>query len=408
MKKKEYLMKDIDSQIKKDLSADLPLPDSFTNMVRNTLNCEKLKKQKKTRQIIKTIATACACLLITTSIVFAKEITRFMNEFWKENKGMDTAVENGYIHELDMKYEESNGTRIKVNQFLIDDNNVCLDFSIKLKEGINHNDIQKIDLLDMIITDEEQRILYCQDKNTFEKYCQTNNLDNVWKQESDTNINSGCNWFIESKDEENIHLIYNLYANQFPKSKKIAIDMSKMILYLQENKSEENITLTGDWKLMIDVPKDFYQREKTVYHVKQCSNPKIKVTKVVVSETNTKLEMEIEQKAELPYEMTDDENTKERKINEYIERQNQETFEDYMNRRIVKDEYIENERGEKFYLTNSADENTGNANNEWENNNTEKLTYWQTFTLTEYDITNELKIHLNYQGEEIIIELVKV
>lgn len=394
-------MKDIDSQIKKDLSADLPLPESFTNMVRNTIKSQKSKKQKKKVIMLKTMAAACVCILVTTSLVFAKDITKFINTFWKENKGIDTAIENGYIHQPNREYTESKGTKIRVNEFLMDDNNLCLTFSLKPKEGINLNKIQKIDFSDMIITDENKRILYCEDKNTFEEYSKKNELDNVWKEESETNINSGSNWFIQSKSETEIQLVYNLYASQFPQSKKINIHMTQIILFLQENKSEENITLTGEWELTIDVPKEFYQSEKIVYQVKECNDPNIKSSKITVSETNTKFEMEIEEKAELPYEMTDDEETKERKINEYIEKQNQESFEDYQNRKKFKNEYIENEKREKFYSTSSSMENSGYSNNN------KGIKYWQTFTLTKFQATDELIVHITYQGDEIIIKAVK-
>lgn len=394
-------MKDIDSQIKKDLSADLPLPESFTNMVRNTIKSQKNKKQKKKVIMLKTMAAACACILVTTSLVFAKDITKFINTFWKENKGIDTAIENGYIHQPNREYTESKGTKIRVNEFLMDENNLCLTFSLKPKEGINLNKIQKIDFSDMIITDENKRILYCEDKNTFEEYSKKNELDNVWKEESETNINSGSNWFIQSKSETEIQLVYNLYASQFPQSKKINIHMTQIILFLQEDKSEENITLTGDWELTIDVPKEFYQSEKIVYQVKECNDPNIKSSKITVSETNTKFEMEIEEKAELPYEMTDDEETKERKINEYIEKQNQESFEDYQNRKKFKNEYIENEKREKFYSTSSSMENSGYSNNN------KGIKYWQTFTLTKFQATDELIVHITYQGDEIIIKAVK-
>ena len=177
--------------------------------------------------------------------------------------------------------------------------------------------------------------------------------------------------------------------------------MTQIVLFLQEDKSEENITLTGEWELTIDVPKEFYQSEKIVYQVKECNYPNIKSSKITVSETNTKFEMEIEEKAELPYEMTDDEETKERKINEYIEKQNQESFEDYKNRKKFKNEYIENEKGEEFYSTSSSMENSGYSNNN------KGVKYWQTFTLTKYQATDELIVHITYQGDEIIIKAVK-
>lgn len=98
--------------------------------------------------------------------------------------------------------------------------------------------------------------------------------------------------------------------------------------------------------------------------------------------------------------LTDDEETRERKIDEEIERQKNMTYEEFMESRKFKNEYIENERGEKFYPAKSTSEDAGYTGLD-ENH----IIHWQTFTLNKYNTTNILKIYMNYKGEDVEIEL---
>ena len=68
-----------------------------------------------------------------------------------------------------------------------------------------------------------------------------------------------------------------------------------------------------------------------------------------------------------------------------------------------KSPYVETENGEKFYPTASNSEDSGTFNDYM----TGLVTYWQTFNLTKYDATENLKVHLKYKGEDILIELEK-
>ena len=68
-----------------------------------------------------------------------------------------------------------------------------------------------------------------------------------------------------------------------------------------------------------------------------------------------------------------------------------------------KSPYVETENGEKFYPTASNSEDSGTFNDYM----TGLVTYWQTFNLTKYDATENLKVHLKYKGADILIELEK-
>ena len=191
-----------------------------------------------------------------------------------------------------------------------------------------------------------------------------------------------------------------MYAPNFPKSKKIIVNFNEIVIYESEDIEKDGKTLTGSWKFEIDVPKQFYEREDLVYKVKNCSNKKMNITKAIVSETCTKFELQMEEPPDLPYDLNDDEETKERKIEEYIERQKQETIEDIKNKIKFKNEYIQNEKGEKFYPSRSTDQDGGYSNIEMK-----YLVYWQTFELTKIDATDKLKVFFNYKGEEVEVEL---
>ena len=313
-----------------------------------------------------------------------------------KNEGMDNAIEHGYIDNPNMEYINSNGSEIKISKVLMDDYNLSLEFSVKLNENIKIENINEISFPDMIITDEENNILYCEDRDVFEKYCKDNNLEYKWKENNENYINSGSNMFIKSNNGDSINLVYNFYSNKYPKSKKILININNILC----SEKDKDTIINGNWIIKYDVPEKFYNSEELVYIVKSCSSDKIKVDQVTVSETTTKMQITTNEKPTLPYELTDDEETKDRKIQEELERQQNMTIEEFENSRKFKDEYIENDKGERYYPSNSTSEDTGYSFIDMN-----YLIHWQTFNLNKYTATNNLKIHMNYNGEDIIIEL---
>ena len=133
---------------------------------------------------------------------------------------MDNAIEHGYIDKPNMEYVSSNDTEIKIDKVLMDDYNLNLEFNIKINENMLQENIKEISFPDMLITDEEKNILYCEDEQVFKEYCKVNNLEYIWKETNDKYINSGSNWYIKSINKDSISLIYNFYATNYPASKK--------------------------------------------------------------------------------------------------------------------------------------------------------------------------------------------
>lgn len=389
--------KNFESNIRKIFIEEIEVPYHTKNTIMKTLQeqKEKSKKKKKKINIIRTLATACACCVLVTGVVFAKDITNMIKNFFLNNNGMDNAIENGYIDNPNMEYINSNGTEIKINSILMDDYNLSLEIGVKgdfIKENIT-----EICFPDMIITDENKNILYCEDKDTFEKYVKDNNLDYNWKDNNVHYLNSGSNWYIKSINESTINLVYNLFAdNQYPKSQKLFINLNKILF---SDKGKEKM-IQGDWNIEYEVPEKFYNREEIIYNVKNCSSDKVKLVQLVISQTTAKMQLITDEKPILPYDLNDDDATKERKIQEELEREQNMTVQDFENSRKFKDEYIENDKGEKFYPSNSTSEDTGYSYIDMK-----YLLHWQTFSLNKYSATNSLKLYLNYNGEDIVIEL---
>lgn len=400
-------MDDLDNKIKNILSEDIEVSYKYQNMIINTLKERKKNKNVFIKKGFKLITATCACVIVTTSIVFAKDISNWVKGIFNNNsKGIDTAIENGYILQPDMEYINSNGTEVKIDNLIMDDFNLSFTVNLKFKDEISVNEISSVYLPDMIIIDNENKIIYCQDKNTFDQYCNENELSLKYKEFNDYNINSGSNWFIKVKNlqDNSVDLVYNLYANNFPKSKEINLLFKQIEIEKGEN-SENKTIIKGDWKLNIEIPEEFYNREAIVYKVKNCSNPKINVTEAIVY--NTCMKFTLTTQEELIYDPEDSEDV----INQKISQKVDETREEYLKNvregnydklhSFTSNPYVQTSNGEKFYPTKNSSEDSGISNDYM----TGLVRYWQTFNLTKYDASQNLKIFLNYKGEDIIIEL---
>ncbi len=387
-----------ENKLKRVFTEEIEVPYRVKNKIRTVLN-DKKERKNRNRLIfntIKILATVSACFIITTGVVFAKDVYNFINNFFTNNEGMDNAIEQGYIDKPNMEYVESNGTEIKINKILMDDYNLSLEFNINLNKELKTENINDIYFPDMIITDENNNMLYCEEPMVFEEYCKSNNLEYKWTHCNENYINSGSNKFIKTNNGETINLIYNFYASKYPKSKKILINFNKILCSYKD----KDIIINGNWQIEYEVPEKFYNRDAYIYTVKKCTSDKIRIEEVTVTETTTKMIIQTDEKPFLPYELTDDEETKNRKIQEELERQQNMTIKDFEKSRKFKNEYIENSNGEKFYPTNSTSEDTGYSFIDMN-----YLLHWQTFNLNKYNTTKTLKIYMNYNGEDIVIEL---
>lgn len=372
----------MEDKIKNILNNKIEEPIDFEYMIRNTINAQFEKKNRKNK-IIKSFTAAFACFTIIGSAVFANEATDIFKKWFGASDGVENAINNGYIEEIKKDYTESDGANVKVAQFVMDDLNLNLSFNAKLNESIDSSKLVRLKFQTIKIFDESNNIIFSQ------KDVDEVNEQNVIKNEQDNYDNiyaTSYTSYISSISSNNMDFLVNLAADDLPNSKKITIQIENISLS-SENYDKE-VLIKGSWNMDINVPEKFYNRNNIKYNIISCNNENIDKNsiKAIVYNTGMKFSLEMNINNE---------------INEKIKQYNG-TGEIEDNLVIKNNAYVENEKGEKFYISAKSDGDGGYGVEE------NKFKYWQTFNITSYDATQKLKVVLETgEGENIIINLQK-
>lgn len=432
------------------------------------INKEEQNDMKKMNFNKKSVVAACALLTLSTGVVFAKDIEKFIKNTFGLGSGIDTAVENGYIENPEMEYlpseeiEENisqiddDGTildninsEIKIDDFLMDDYNLSADFSIRMDDTISDyievsiaNNV-RVTFPDLIIIDENNNIIYTDcDENRFNKFCNEHNLDYKYHEFNEHYMNNGLNNYLNYVDNFNgkctISNKYNMYtATEFPKSKKLIFDFTKIRIEKpsETGKNEDRIIYTtlGNWNIELDVPEKMYNRSSEHYKVINCENENFDIYTAKVSDTGFEIGITLNNtpRPEIPEELLDPIinlpgatyifNTREQlkavsKDEEfeklYIEYQKQRNPVQYIAgipQFNVK--WLENQDG--CWVENSNGEKfyctmnpARKANHNFINDNT--FDFYETFDMTKTESTDRIKVVINYYGEYYNIELEKI
>ena len=265
-------------------------------------------------------------------------------------------------------------------------------FYIEIPGIENIEEIYDVNFPNLVITDDKDNIIVAEFENTdkYHEFCKERNMEISYNNIAYSN--GAFEGKVVSKFGNDIEYMYKTYSDNFPKSKKLIIDFDKIIL--SNKNSDEKTAMEGRWNLEVDLSKEMSNRENMIYSVKNCTRDDIVVTKAQVSNTAMKIEL-VTRWGEPVYTEKDSEEEKERKAEDFFNNTHS------VRNIIIKNEYVENSNGERFYpVVNSSDGNGGY--NQMLNG---ILRYWQTFDLTKYNATDTLKAVLEINGEEIVIEL---
>ena len=142
-------MDNLDKKIHSILSEDIEMPNNYINMINNTLDGlpDKNKKIKSFRFLKLALATTCCLTLIISGTVFALNKNNIINhakDFFFVNKGIDTAIDNGYIEKTDINYINSNKTKVSLENILMDDFNLSFSLLINIEKSIDTSKISRI------------------------------------------------------------------------------------------------------------------------------------------------------------------------------------------------------------------------------------------------------------------------
>lgn len=406
--------------------------------------------KNKNRNILRVFITAIASVILCSGVVFAVNFNKIINYFGL-GEGINTATNNGYIEMPDENYIQSNTTledennviilddlktNVKISEFLMTDLNLSVNFDFEFDKEINETvslkDIKDIDLQDLIITDEENRIVYSKTtKERFDEFCKSHNLPYTFGEFNENYMNNGVNKFVNERDltTNKMILTYNMYAEGFPKSKKLKFDFTKILIKEMINdKIGKNIILTGEWNINVDVPEKMYNREIISYKVKSCSNKDFKITTAFATNTGFEIGIIIDNMEkptephwmiwvdqEIKKELNEGKITESEVDNRKNELQKSTKYQEVISQwkpindvstngeTIENISFVENEKGKKFIKSLNA-----GRKQEYNFIDGNKFNYYETYELTRYDVTNRLKMQIMFKGEPVIIELEKL
>ena len=404
---------------------------------------EMNRKNIKRKRILQSTLTVVICGMAVTGMVFAKDIsTKLYNNFFLTGQGMETAMNEGYIENTNMEYKnseatieneqtgqkiEATDTKIKVSEFVMDDFNLSITFDVELsektKEIVTAEEVWKFNFPDLIISDENNVVLYCPTGIRYDEFSKERNLGFNYDEALDNGayIGSGVNIVLIEKEGNHVKVIYNIYTgggSNYPKSKKLTIDMTQIKISKEEKTimGGEEITLTGNWNFDVAVPEKMYNRQSIIYTQTGTTNRDYEVVAATLYDTGMELTMKIKTEKQpkyptsLEYEfyktIADEDPYRMSEISTYIswkERQTEE-YKEYCRKNNYLfniSAYLINEKGEEFGETVGPRENSSKGIDE-----EGIMTYKAMFDLTKYNSTDKVTVHFDYNGqtEEVTLQ----
>lgn len=403
-------MDSLDQYIQGVVTKEIYEPENYIRTIQNSLDTND--RHRKYFNLYK-VAIIVICLLCTSGIAYATY--NYVKNNFNRRKGIETAINNGYIMNVDGEPVTSNDVSLKINQILLDDYNLDISFGLEFKNMEIPDNVQAIEFENILIANENNNILYhLGSRDIFDKFVRSNNLNVEYRKYSDNYINSNSSNKSNCTNSNNYNLVYNISVNNktFPKSNSLHIYIENVVLRMEN----DNSVINTNWNLTSSLSSSFQNRDTVnyTYVSNEDNNDIVSVTATTYTTgTDIKLEMKVS---------TDKVDSK--KLKELIEKAKNESNEIteyyhgfYMsntekdlydeNNRIYNsfsNMYIKNSSGEKFYITNHINIDS----NIYRSLEQDYLLYNCTIDMTIYNCTNEITLYFTYNNKEYTIPLVKL
>ena len=389
-------MNNIDNLIENTIQKQIYEPEEFEQAI---LTAFETKKHTiiHSNIIIKFISLISAFIAITAGVVFAKDISKWINNIFNPettSKGVIQMAEDGYIQNTDMDFIGDNGISIKIDNILMDDCNLYIVFEVKTEGNIES--IYNIEISDLIISDENNNLIYCNydRSDLYEDFCKKHNIEFSNKNMNNNYTNGGYQSEVIERTDNSVKFLYKMYSTNYPKSKKLIFNFENINIIsnhesIISNKVSQN--LKGKWNIEVELPEEFYNRKNLIYSVKDNSD---KNNNVILKEAiGTYTEMHIEltiKKFRKGYKPTEKE--LERLLNEISNTSEEDII-----------ATLENQ-DRKIFAT--AISNKEGANGRTYHSNGDVTCYF-TFPITRDEYTNILKLNLTIKDKKTTINLSK-
>ena len=398
------------------------------------------RKHEKVKKMLHSSFMVTVCCLSLTGMVFAKDIsTRIYNKFFT-GTGVENAINEGYIEKIEMEDQSSittieneitgeiikgKETKIKVSDLVMDNYSLSMTFDVILsddiKEIITAGEVKDMNFPDIVLYDENNLALYALDDNTINECCDKNNIV------IEKALGSGVNNFVSEYEGNTVKVIYNFYGGGnivFPNCKEIHIDLNEIRVSKDTECAigDEEIKITGSWNFKVDVPSIMYNRNEIQYVQKSTTDEDFNVEYAVLYNTGMEIKMKFKAKEymtsqeigsavseELAFYYSLDENDKLKSLDmlNYWQRKAMENPKyDELENESMKvwdfEKYLTNSNGEKFEFSVGPKPNGGASIVDG------FMISTCMFDLTQYNATDKVTLHVEYNGKKVNIVLEKL
>lgn len=208
---------------------------------------------KNKNNFIKTIVATCACLVLMSGIVFAKDIEKIVrNLFSNSNEAINQAVENGYVQSVEKNYVYDKGIGVKVDNLVLDELNLNISFKF---ESQNEN-VKSIRCNKFIISTDTGEKIYDSDQQYVADIKDVGTAKSVNWMNSPEKIND--NTFVDS-------ILFTL-GERSNKEKNILYFKIQSFDMVYEDDTREEVY--GEWNFDIEITEKMRQSQSIKYKFK--------------------------------------------------------------------------------------------------------------------------------------------
>lgn len=389
-------MENLDKELRNIFTKEENVPEQLTKTIQKTMSQKEKPKNKIIYYTIRNVVVAMAVITllgVATPSIYAQikwniEYKEFENRPVEYGMAsINQAIEQGYEKNIDMEYVYHDNIGVKLDTLMITDEffSMNVDFVFPKETKINTE------------TFSYGYAVYDENKNVYGVLDVISNLDvkemakgnGYWKKlYTEENIpynkkeifprtisdsTQGAT-VITSKEGNIIAKTSMTTPKEFPRSKKLYIRIFNIGYTMNQLSISERFELTdAEWKLEVEVPENFYQRESVELKLAEDVDG-FELKKLTVTETGTSIIFKMDGFIDMVMSGRDME---------------KEEFEQKMDEAL----YITNEEGKRYRYTE-------NDNGTYMNG-----TYKAKFDLNKSDLNQKLYLHFKMNGKQYKIEL---
>ena len=212
---------------------DTEVPPYIDKAVKDGLNRCKNSHSKVSKPFsLKRIAVILICFgLLATGGVFA--INYIVSLFTNSTPGIDSATQNGFVHNIDMDFVYDNNIGIKVDNVVMSTNTLDISF---VYDCPDYNDISKINIYEYSITDESENLIAKVSEQDIDKSSKTFEITDYEHSEY-------------SYENNNYYTSLLLKSNDFTNIEILNLSITTILI----NSNDKNYYINGNWNFEINL-----------------------------------------------------------------------------------------------------------------------------------------------------------